>query len=247
MIALRWSTVINGQSLWSWMTWGLTVLHVGHHVETGTPCDILWQCNHFCASQKKIEVFQMGAQQITSTHRRTLKTNLLKILQWWFCRRRPSVSELLSQMQAVHQHKRQRVFGGDPFWFISEFRSILHIWSDRGQMLDVKTTLRRFSLRGCANSNKCSWRTAKAPVTRLRRDWFDGLFRRTPEPGWVFAGQTQGIAPSRHHRVQESVPQMLSTSTEVTEILFISHVFFSNDFFNLKSIWTKGYCWSFDM
>ena len=122
-----------------------------------------------------------------------------------------------------------------------------HIWSDRGQMLDVKTTLRRFSLRGCANSNKCSWRTAKAPVTQLRRDWFDGLFRRTPEPGWVFAGQTQGIAPSRHHRVQESVPQMLSTSTEVTEILFISHVFFSNDFFNLKSIWTKGYCWSFDM
>lgn len=50
------------------------------------------------------------------------------------------------------------------------------IWSDRGQMLDVKTTLRRYSLRGCANSNKCSWRTAKAPVTQLRRDCLTACF-----------------------------------------------------------------------
>ena len=30
--------MVNGL-LWSWMTWGLTVLHAGHHVETGKPCD----------------------------------------------------------------------------------------------------------------------------------------------------------------------------------------------------------------
>lgn len=163
MVALRWPEV------WPSSTWVITWRQAHRHTQR----DKVFSQR---AVYKFSRVFQMGF--LGNTSKNIWRTKCLEIVQWWFCRRRPSVSELLSQMQALHQHKRQRVFGGYISILIHFGISIhfAHIWSDRGQMLDVKTTLRRFSLRGCANSNKCSWRTAKAPVTQLRRDCLTDCF-----------------------------------------------------------------------
>ena len=234
-------------------TWGLTVLHVGHHVETGTPCDALWHCFLTTCSLQNFKVSQVGF--LGKTSKNIEEPNVLRLYD-------DDSGGVVHQFRSSSVRYRQCINTNG-----KEFSEVIHFDSFRNFDSFCTHLIGEGSNAWCQDNLKTFLFTRMCQFEQVQLEdcqgtgytiasWlFDGLFRRTPEPGWVFAGQTQGIAPSRHHRVQESVPQMLSTSTEIPMKFYSFPTFvFSNDFFNLKINLNKRkvsfpftYCWSFDM